>query len=572
MAEIIESASGFEPFGVPMPERAPRVVHDEKHAEDLSAARQIEVEIPTRDGVVLAADVYLPPADQLPAPAVVAGTPYDKSLLAEDVRVFRDSGYVGVSYDTRGRGKSEGLFHPYEHDGVDGHDVVEWVAAQDWCSGNVGVGGTSYLGWVVWATMSEHPPHLKAAVPTSAAGRWQEEIPYTYGCMWLYFGFWFASARRRITKTRLELKDLLQTLPVDAIGEKLEPAGPGWREMMEHDTLDELWCGRRWDGEYDFDVPVLSVTGWHDREDIWGTFHHYENMIATSPAKDRQWLLVGPWSHVSSRHPSAEYAGIASPAGGIDMNSIHTRFFDRFLKEEDNGFDAEPRIQMYDPGACAWKVRESWEGDTAPRQIFLADGGALGDEPSVDGSDTYVYDPMNPNGNPYDVDSLPWEMPLDLAGLEAQDGVIKWTGEPLEEDVTVHGWGGVEIWVASDREDTEFHVKLADVDPDGRALFVAWGCLRASYGEDASNPAAIVPGELRRYSIELTPSFHTFKSGHRFRLLLAGSEFPWFARNMNRFEPIHRQSEPLIATNAVHHGQAHPSCVRLPVESRRQSS
>jgi putative CocE/NonD family hydrolase len=555
-----------QPFGVPLPERAPRAAHDADIAEDLTAARQIEVEISMRDGTVLAADVYLPPADQLPAPAVVSGTPYDKSLVGEDVRVFRDRGYVGVSYDTRGRGKSEGLFHPYEFDAVDGHDVVEWVATQDWCTGNVGVGGTSYSGWVVLATMSEHPPHLKAAIPTSAAGRWQEELPYTYGCMWLYFGFWFAFVRRRITNTKLDLTELLNTLPVDAIGDKLQPAGPGWREMMEHDTLDELWRSRRWDGEYDFDVPTLHVTGWHDREDIWGTFHHYENMIATSPAKDLQWLLVGPWSHVSSRYPSEEYTGIASPGGGIDMDAIHTRFFDRFLKEEDNGFDAEPRIQMYDPGACAWKTRPRWEGGTVKRDVHLAAGEALAESAGADGSDSYVYDPMKPNGIPFDVNAFPWEMPLDLAGLEAQDGVIGWTGEPLAEDLTVHGWGEVELHAESDREDTEWHVKLADVDPEGRALFVAWGCLRASYGEDASRPAAIIPGEVRKYSIELTPSFHTFKAGHRLRLLLAGSEFPWFARNMNRFEPIARQAEPLIATTAVHHGRTYPSRLRLPVE------
>ncbi|MFN8215289.1 MAG: CocE/NonD family hydrolase [Solirubrobacterales bacterium] len=554
------------PFGVPIPAESPRAAWDAAMHPDLEAARTIEVGIPMRDGIELAADVHLPAADRLPAPAIVIGTPYDKSSPVDDRSVYRDHGYVVVSYDVRGRGKSEGIWHPFAGDGPDGHDVVEWVARQDWCTGSVGAEGLSYSGWVVWATIKEKPPHLTAAVAASPAGRWQQELPYTYGCYWLYFAFWFAFVRRRIIESERDLRPLLELLPVDRIGEELAVAGPGWREFMEHDSLDELWRSRRWDGEYDFDVPVLTVTGWHDREDIWGAFHHYENMIATAPAADRQWLLVGPWSHVSTRLPSDEYTGVRAPGAGIDMTALHVRYFDHFLKGEDNGVDAEPRVQMYDPGLGEWKVREAWEGGTGKREIFLAPGGALAAEPGADGSDPYVYDPMKPNGVPFDVNALPWEPPLDLAELEAQDGVIGWSSEPLAEPLTVHGWGEVELWAESDREDTEFHVKLADVDPDGRALFVAWGCLRASHAEDEAHPAAIVPGEVRRYSIELTPSFHTFRPGHRLRLLLAGSEYPWFARNLNRFEPIAVQSEPLVATNAVHRGTAHPSCRRLPVE------
>ena len=554
------------PFGAPVPAESPRAAWDAAMNPDPEAPHTIEVGIPMRDGVELAADVHLPAAAELPAPAIVLGTPYDKSSPVDDISAYVDHGYVVVAYDVRGRGKSEGIWHPFAADGPDGHDVVEWVAGQDWCTGSVGAEGLSYSGWVVWATISERPPHLKGAIAASPAGRWQQELPYTYGCYWLYFAFWFAFVRRRIIETGRDLEPLLQLLPVDAIGDELAVAGPGWREFMEHDSLDELWRSRRWDGEYDFDVPVLTVTGWHDREDIWGAFHHYENMVATSPAKDRQWLLVGPWSHVSTRHPSDEYAGVEAPGAAIDMVALHVRFFDRFLKGEDNGVEEEPRVQMYDPGARAWRVREAWEGGTERREIFLAGDGALAERAGEEGSDTYVYDPLKPNGVPFDVNALPWEPPLDLAELEAQDGILTWSTEPLAAALTVHGWGEVELWAASDREDTEWHVKLADVDPEGRSLFVAWGCLRASHADDEANPAAIVPGEVKRYSIELTPSFHTFAPGHRLRLVLAGSEFPWFARNLNRFEPIAVQAEPLVATNTVHHGAAHPSCLRLPVE------
>ena len=555
-------------FGVAPPRRQLRELFDASLAVDPEAPHTIEVGIPMRDGVELAADVHLPAAAALPAPAIVIGTPYDKSwTLPDDLERRAAAGYVSVCYDSRGRGKSEGEWHPFTMvDGEDGHDVVEWVATQEWCDGKVGLDGLSYGGWVVWATLSQRPPHLAAATSTSPAGRWQQELPYTYGCFWLYFAWWFAIVRRRINDSSIDVPALLEMLPVEAMGEVLDPAGPGWREMLEHDTLDELWRSRRWDGEYDFDVPFLHVTGWHDREDIWGAFHHYENMLATSPAKDHQWLLVGPWSHASSLYPADSYGGVEYPEAALDMTAIHLRFFDRFLKGEDNGADADPRVRLYDTGAGGWQVREAWRGGTRERSLFLAAGRTLAAEAGEEGSDAYRYDPLQPNGWRFDVEALPWEPPLDLAELEAQDGVLAWTSEPLATDLTVRGWGEVELWAASDREDTEWHVKLADVDSAGRSLCVAWGCLRASYGEDETRPAAIVPGEVRRYAIELTPAFHTFRPGHRVRLLLASSEYPWFARNLNRFEPVAVQAEPLVATNTVHRGAANPSRLRLRVE------
>jgi putative CocE/NonD family hydrolase len=553
------------PFGLAEAATSPRAAWDAAMYASGPGPQTIERGVPMRDGIELATDIHLPPAAELPAPAIVLGTPYDKQSPCDDMRPYRDAGYATVVYDVRGRGKSEGVCHPFALDGPDGHDVVEWVSQQPWCTGAVGVSGLSYSAWVVWATIKEKPRALRAAVSTSPAGRWQEELPYTYGCFWLYFAAWFAGTGRRINGNR-SVPELLEMLPVSAIGEALEPVGPGWQEMMDHDTLDELWRSRRWDGEYDFEVPVLHVTGWHDREDIWGAFHHYEQMMATSPARDQQWLLVGPWSHVSSRHPSDTYMGIAAPGARLDMNAIHARFFDRFLKGEDNGVDEEPRVQMYDPGRRRWCTREGWQTGTVPREFFLAAGEGLAFEAGAAGSTEYRYDPMQPNGNPFDVNRL-WEPPLDLAELESQEGVVTWTSQPLEEDLTVHGWGEVELWAATDGDDTEWHAKLADVSPEGQSLFVAWGCLRASYGADASNPAPVIPDEPARYSVELTPSFHTFKAGHRVRLVLASSEFPWFARNMNRFGPIAGQDDPRVATNIIFYGARRPSCLRLPVDS-----
>jgi len=162
-----------------------------------------ETGIPMRDGVELAADVYLPANKFLPAPAIIQSTPYDKSnpiFFLNEARFFQEHGYVVIVHDVRGRGKSEGCWRAFVNDGPDTHDVIEWAAHQNWCTGKIGTTGLSYMGWTQWAAAFEKPPHLTCMISTSAAGRWQQEIPYTSGVFQLYFGWWVYLVRRRITE------------------------------------------------------------------------------------------------------------------------------------------------------------------------------------------------------------------------------------------------------------------------------------------------------------------------------------------------------------------------------------
>jgi uncharacterized protein len=512
-----------------------------------------------RDGVHLAADVHLPPAAQRPATAVVFGTPYDKSssrLGAMEAEVLQRAGYVVVDYDCRGRGKSEGEWRAFVNDADDGHDVVEWAAEQDWCTGDVAVSGLSYGGWITWATASARPPHLKAIISTSPAGRWMQEIPYTWGCFQLYFANWVAAVERRLgANPTFDVDRAVQTLPVADIEALIDPVGETWRDMLEHDTLDDFWLALRYDDRYDeIDVPVLHVTGWHDREDIQGAFHHYEHMLAASPARDRQWLVVGPWSHVMCRWPGNEYGGVTYDASAsVDMHRLHERFLDRFLRGVDNGFDDEPRVRLFDTGADRWTSPAAWGAGTTERALWPSADGGLTTEPPPDGTQEYRYDPADPPTYSFALDRI-WEPPLDLNVLVERDDVLTFTTEPLAEPLTVHGWSFLELLATTDGDDTDWFVNLADVPPDGRSLRVAGGCLRASYQSSLSAPEPVPAGEAVRYRVELTPALHTFAAGHRVRMTLTSAEFPWFARSLNRFGPIRDQAEPRVAHNTVHLG------------------
>ena len=125
------------------------------------------VDVPMRDGVRLRADV-MRPAGPGPFPVLVYRTPYDKEQERRDYATFAralERGYAVVVQDVRGRYASEGEFRPYQQEGRDGFDTIEWAAAQDWSSGAVGTFGLSYPGAVQWLAAVENPPHLKAMVP-----------------------------------------------------------------------------------------------------------------------------------------------------------------------------------------------------------------------------------------------------------------------------------------------------------------------------------------------------------------------------------------------------------------------
>jgi putative CocE/NonD family hydrolase len=533
-----------------------------------------------REGIELAADAHFPEADELPAPVVLTMTPYDKRgpFVADEAKFYQDNGYVYVCVDCRGRGKSEGEWRAIVNDAKDGHDTVEWLARQPWCTGKIGTTGLSYMGWFQWATASEKPEHLTAMISTSAAGRWMREIPYTDGCFQLYFGWWVFLVRRRITEFyglgQHDWEQVLRTLPIDAIGDFINPTGKTWRDVLDHDTFDDYWKSVRYDDQYhEFDYPCLHVTGWYDLEDLLGAFHHYELMAANSPAKANQFLIAGPWSHVKSRGPHHSYADIHLGAhAALDMDQIHLRWFDYWLKGVENGVLDEPRVKLWRGGANEWIETEHWplrEHDESLYLTFDGENGGLAEElPETPGEpQSFRYDPLDPVPTRLDIHNYPVEdVPILMNEIEERPDVVVYTSEPLTDELEISGWVHLDLFASSDCDDTEWHVKLTDVHPDGRSLKVCQGCLRASYRDSLEQPTPLTPGEVHRFDVELWPVHHVFLPGHRVRVMITSSDFPWFARSLNRFGQLKSQSEPMVATNTIHHGHPHASRIILPVQ------
>ncbi len=540
--------------------------------------RPAEMAVRTRDGVRLAADCYLPDeARTLPVPCVVRGTPYDKSApgVDYDAQFFRRNGYAYIVYDTRGRGKSEGHWRAHCADGEDGYDVIEWVADQPWSTGKVGTTGVSYSGWNQWAAAREHPPHLVCLSSFAAAGRWMQEVPYTNGVFQLYYLYWLMGTSGRIQPewATIDPGELLYRLPIHEAALELGIVDQSWIDFLEHDTLDSFWQELRLDRDYpSLDIPCLHVAGWHDREDLLGAFHHYQSMVEVSPRREDQWLIVGPWPHSAVRHPLSEYGGVDfGPEAAMDMDQEVLRFCDFWLKGEVNGWDETPRVRLFETGTNRWRGEEVWPQASSQQTWYLnavRSDRSLSRKIASDGepTTTFIYDPEDPVRVPGSLSFGAVLAPsLDEEYLLHREDVLVYTSEPLLEPVRVCGWPRLLLLGESDCPDTDWHIKLHDIWPSGRLIRVSGGCLRAACRSSLDYMVTLEPGTVYEFDIEMVPVTHAFLPGHRLGLSVTSSDFPWFARNLNRPGKILLQERPSVARNTVHHSQKHASRLILPI-------
>lgn len=178
--------------------------------------------------------------------------------------------------------------------------------------------------------------------------------------------------------------------------------------------------------------------------------------------------------------------------------------------------------------------------------------GGLRLAPGLPSRVSYVYDLDDPVTTVVDfavVDAL--EPPLHQTSVEQRTDVVTFTSQPLASALLVCGIPRVELFAATDGDDTDWHVKLTEVDPQGRSTRIAGGCVRASHAGDLGSPAPVAPGEVCRYDIELDACAHEFSVGVRVRVSITSSDFPWFARGLNRFGGICDLADSRQATNTI---------------------
>jgi putative CocE/NonD family hydrolase len=352
--------------------------------------------------------------------------------------------------------------------------------------------------------------------------------------------------------------------------------------------VGDFWLPSSPNAGYDqISVPALNISGWYDIF-LWSTFQNYRGMQrrgGTEVARQNQRLIIGPWTHAnfSGSFPEREFGPGASSAA-IDLPGIHLRWFDRWLKEVDNGIDQEPPVMIYVMGIDEWRSESDWPlPDTQYRPYYLHSRGqantlhgngtlsteAPGDEPP----DVYLFNPLRPVPTVGGQVILPGSNamgPRDQREVELRDDVLVFSTPTLDRPVEVTGPIEVHLFVASSAPDTGFTGKLVDVYPDGRAMILTEGILRARYRNSFTEPELVKPGQVYELRLNLWATSNVFLPGHRIRLEISSSNFQRFDRNSNTGGDISKESadQYQIAVNRIFHDTAWPSRLILPIIKR----
>jgi len=523
------------------------------------------VQIPVRDGLALSANLFMPiprrPDEKFPA--ILEMIPYRKGdwrYRADHQRMtyLAQRGYVGCRLDIRGTGSSPGLaldeYTPEET--CDGYDAVEWLAAQPWCNGQVGMWGISYGGFTAIQVAAMRPPSLKAIVPMYATDdRYTDDVHYLGGCL-------AGSELAQYAVSQIGMNAMPPALKY-ARGDwaaqwktRLEQTPPWLLEWLKQQTDGPYWRTGSLAPDYNrITCAIFHIGGWADG--YTNAVLRMQANCANAPRK----ALIGPWVHAT---PDSAY-----PAPNIDWLPEMVRFFDYWLKGTPNGVMAEPALiffrQEYTPPEPFPKTANGvWCGEVAypvertrPETLYLGQG-TLGSEPhATPYVDSYPHRPtLGSRG------SLCWGggvapngLARDLRPDEALS--LTYTGQPLTEPLDILGFPKAVLHLSSTAAVAHVVVRLSDVAPDGTSAHVTAGVLNLTHRNGQANPEPLIPGQLYEVRVPLKATGYRFLPGHRLRLSIASAWWP----------VIWPSPEP--AENNLYFGPEHPSRLILPVLPER---
>ena len=551
------------------------------------------VPVPMRDGVVLRADVMRPP-DAAKFPVLVYRTPYGKDAAQREYTTFKhgvERGYAVVIQDVRGRYHSDGDFRPYENEGRDGYDTIEWAAAQPWSNGKVGTFGLSYPGAVQWLAAVQNPPHLRAMIPAMTFSTPQNFFYAggTWDLSWIEWIWdniaWDTRAKKNLPGPRSyrealaawneEGAKMLNTLPLLAV-KPLQQAAPYYFDWLQHPPEDPWWNWSELRDKYSrTHAAVLNLSAWYDDNyGPEGATTNFAGLLKTRQVdKDpRTHLLIGPWVHgVDSTAKTRSGEREFGPTAAIDYDEVVLRWMDHYLKGADNGVDREKPVRYFVMGRNQWRDADQWPPTARETSAFLApasDGSSTGrlqssrfDNP--DSFSEFVSDPSEPVVNVYDSSGA-----HDYRKLADRADVLTFDSALLQEDTEITGPITARIFVSCDCRDFDLWARLLDVSPDGTAINLmspGLDVLRASYRDLSRGRQLLSPGKIYELKLENLITSNVFLQGHRIRLQISASFTPNFSHNLQSAKSEVNSVEMKRAHIRVFHDAKHLSQVVLPI-------
>lgn len=548
----------------------------------MAEVRMETVTVSMRDGIKLATDVYREDGVQS-APVVLMRTPYDRTRAKGAAEKFAKAGYVAVMQDCRGTRASEGVIAPYNNEGQDGYDTVEWITRQPWCSGRVGMTGGSYVGAVQWQAAVENPPGLSAITPQATWSSFYRNL-YLGGAVRLsLIAGWIAGNTPKPEGAKpADMNTALLKLPLSDLDEAIGWPMPWLDAYLTHPEPNGFWTRLDLTPRLpDLTLPVLHLVGYYDffsRESV-DNFVVMQKQARDQKTRQQQRLILGPWDHGSvgkTKVAEVEFG----PEAAVDVAALQIDWFDRHLKRDATA-QATPfaPVRFFSMGDNVWREAQTWppEGHTPVAFHLRSDGkantrsgsGRLSrDTPTTnEPADSFRADPANPvpacpvtEARP--IKAAVWG-PVNQAANEDRPDVLVYTSETLPEPLFFAGNIEAKLHVSADTPDADWAVKLVDVHPDGFAQNLATGILRGRYRNSLLKPTPLQPGEVVEITVDLGPCAATIARGHKLRVDICGSLFPLYDRNPNTGEgPF--GSKTAIATEHVHHGPGALSRIVLP--------
>ena len=566
--------------------------------------KERDVYVPMRDGVKLCIDVYRPEAPDK-FPALLAFAIYNKDLQgpdmadavppqpawtplwtgpmeAGDTKFFVSRGYVHVIGSPRGIGKSEGGGSRE----WDCYDLIEWIAIQPWCDGNVGMVGISGFGAEQLAVAKKQPPHLKAIFPFDSRGAYGEfggfRDEYPGGVIHLFrylVGHFSAMHQNRgapgaLPPGREKMWQEAMNNPdykiyphvYNLIAQKGQHMPPFFNLLI--DPYDNEAAVKKSEAEFDaIKVPTYTGSGWYGytyKTHLNGCQHWYRNIKAP-----KKLMLAGP-AHVER-----------------PFHSFHNeilRWHDHWLKGLDTGIMNEPPVKFWVMGANEWRTASDWPlPETQWTKLYLSSWERLSPTPLEPASVDEVQTP-----------DVFVQMPPTQTGTIQK---LRYITDPLPQDVLVAGPAVLTLHAAIDQDDTNWIVVLKDVGPDVSVMTVregereipknlperelTRGWLKASNRAIDANRSLpgrpwhpltrearkpVVPGEINEYQIEILSTANLFRRGHRICLEITCLDLPTGVAGATNAEyvPYHICSAKTVV-HKIFHDRKRPSHLLLPV-------
>jgi len=550
-----------------------------------------------RDGVTLDTCIWLP-AEPARVPAILIRTPYSRTLnvsLEPTLLRYLAAGYAVVMQQIRGIGASGGRFSFNSPlDRPDGHDTVEWIASQAWCTGAVGMDGHSYAGMTQLTAAASRPPHLRCIVPAVPSVDFFLEPPYLGGVfsrmhtlLWgksLQFGSMLDEHQGAfdlngfLTQPELLARWTSRPLAEAAQGELTGSTLQHYEDVLAHPTQDDWWRERQLQPQ-EFacmDLPVLVVTGNFDPST--GPLALWRGLEAHAAGAERRQLLIGPWDHNQCfvggplQRPGYDFG--YHP--GIDVVARRIAFFDQHLKQQGPGPELPGRVTVYITGANEWLSFDSFPPRAVVQEPLYLRSGGHANSSSGDGQLTAAA-PTTREPADHFIDDPEWPFvaamasakgalfALDMRERERNHDTLVYSSGPLAEPMTLLGEAVAEIHVSADVPDADVVVWLVEHRADGATVFLAFGQLRLRYHAGFKAERLLVPGKPVLARVQMTYIGHQIAAGHSLRLLVSGNNFPLLDPNPHTGEPVATATAMRPAQQTVFHGADKPSRILLPV-------